>query len=183
MDLMEVLRTRRACREFTAEPVTKETIEDLIAAAVLAPSAMNLQPWAFAVVIGAARLHEMSGRARQAALEHFPKDSPLHGHLTDPSFEIFHGAAALIVICATGGETQAAEDCCLAAENLMLAARAKGLGTCWIGLARPWLARAEAKAELGIPATLMPVAPIILGHPTHLPAPTPRNAPRIFWAR
>ncbi|HVO01754.1 MAG TPA: nitroreductase [Candidatus Cybelea sp.] len=180
---MEALRTRRACREFTEEPIERSTIEDLIAAAILAPSAMNLQPWAFVVVNGAARLHAMSAEARRVALDHLPSSSPLRAHLAVPHFEIFHNAAALIVICATGGEQQAAEDCCLAAENLMLAAHAKGFGTCWIGLSRLWLGSREVKAELGIAPDLHPVAPIILGRPrTHPPA-TPRNAPKIIWAR
>jgi len=182
MELMEALRTRRACREFTAEPIDRPAIEELIGAAILAPSAMNLQPWAFAVVNGAARLHAMSAEAKRVALEHLPGSSPLRGHLTDAAFEIFHGAAALIVICATNVDQQASEDCCLAAQNLMLAAHANGFGTCWIGLSRFWLSSSKVKAELGISPDLHPVAPIILGRPKGRTPATPRKRPEIVWA-
>ncbi|WP_213774233.1 nitroreductase family protein [Bradyrhizobium sp. dw_78] len=183
MDLMEALRTRRAIREFTAEPVGDDLIKELIAAAILAPSSSNLQPWGFAVVLGGERLHALGTEAKSYAAAHLATDSPLHAHAVDPTFEIFHGAAALIVICAVNSETQSAEDCCLAGENLMLAAHAKGLGTCWIGLSRPWLNAPATKTELGIPAGWHPVAPIILGHRKTLPAPTAREKTIVLWCR
>lgn len=183
MDLMEALRTRRAVREFTTAPVGDDAIKELIAAAILAPSAVNLQPWGFAVVLGGERLHRLGVEAKSYAAAHLPTDSPLHAHAVDPAFEIFHGAAALIVISAVNDEPQSAEDCCLAGENLMLAAHAKGFGTCWIGLSRPWLNAAATKTELGIPAGWHPVAPIILGHRRTPPAPTPREKPTILWCR
>ncbi len=65
----------------------------------------------------------------------------------------------------------------------MLAAHARGLGTCWIGLSRPWLNEAAVKAELGIPEGWHPVAPIVLGHRTAVPAPTARDKPTIVWCR
>ncbi|MGX7871985.1 nitroreductase family protein [Mesorhizobium sp. ORM6] len=54
-------------------------------------------------------------------------------------------------MCAKNEERQSDEDCCLAGQNLMLAAHARGLGTCWIGLSRPWLTETSVKKELGIP--------------------------------
>ncbi len=65
----------------------------------------------------------------------------------------------------------------------MLAAHASGLGTCWIGLSRPWLNDPTVKTELGIPADWHPVAPIVLGHRRTLPPPTPREQPTIRWCR
>lgn len=183
MELMEALQTRRAIRDFTEEPVDAAVIADLVAAAILAPSAFNLQPWAFAVVNGAARLRELSERARQYQAVHLPAGSPLAGHLADTRFHLLHDAAALVVICATNGESQSAEDCCLAGENLLLAAHAMGLGACWVGLSRSWLELPDVKTELGIPADLNPVAPIVIGHPRTHPGPTPRHEPRIIWCR
>lgn len=183
MELMDALRTRRAVREFSAEPVDDVAVEELIGAAVLAPSAVNLQPWAFAVVQGPERLRALSAEARRYALAHLPAGSPLARLVADPAFEIFHGAAALVVICAIDDERQSSEDCCLAGENFMLAAHAKGLGTCWIGLSRAWLSEPSVKTELGIPAGWHPAAPIVLGHPMALPAPTAREKARIVWCR
>ncbi|KQU92421.1 hypothetical protein ASD12_05840 [Mesorhizobium sp. Root102] len=183
MELMEALRTRRAVREFTGVPVEEDVIEELIGAAILAPSAVNLQPWGFAVVQGVERLHGLSAEAKHHVQAHLPPGSPLAIHAADPAFAIFHGAAALVVICAINDESQSSEDCCLAGENFMLAAHARGLGTCWIGLSRPWLNDPAVKAKLGIPARWHAVAPIILGHRGTLPPPTPRGKARIVWSR
>ncbi|WP_245468868.1 MULTISPECIES: nitroreductase family protein [unclassified Mesorhizobium] len=142
---------------------------------------MNLQPWAFVVVSGSARLRGLSDEAKRYTIANLPKGSPLAGHPADKEFTIFHGAPALIIICASNAERQSDEDCCLAGQNLMLAAHARGLGTCWIGLSRPWLNETTVKKELGIPLALKPVAPIIISRAQKLPAATSRNEPQIIW--
>ncbi|HUN96680.1 MAG TPA: nitroreductase family protein, partial [Bradyrhizobium sp.] len=88
---------------------------------------------------------------------------------------------ALVIILATSDGPWAKEDCCLAAQNFMLAARAHGLGTCWIGLSRPWLDLASTKAELQIPERYRVVAPIILGHPKSWPETHGRNPAQVSW--
>jgi nitroreductase len=181
MDLLQGMRTRRACREFTDQAVSRKEMESLIEAAISAPSAMNRQPWAFAALLGTERLHELSTQAHKAALQYLLSDSPLRSHALDPHFELFHGAAALVVVCATDAQSQSSEDCCLAAENLMLAAHAIGLGSCWVGFARPWLSQEEVKRSLGIPAMLHPVAPIVVGHPKRNDQTAARNPPKIVW--
>lgn len=181
MDFLEGLRGRRACREFTGQPVSRDQIGHLIELACLAPSAMNRQPWAYVALQGPERLHELSTRAQKAALQFLLTDSPLRSHALDPHFELFHGAATLVVVCATDGESQSAEDCCLAGHTLMLAAHAMGLGTCWIGLARPWLSQDAVKRSLGIPALLHPVAPIVIGHPAGHNQISERNPAKIVW--
>jgi nitroreductase len=184
MDLMHAIYHRRAVREFKSAPVDREQIRFVIAAAVQAPSAMNRQPWSFVVVEDQAALARYSQHAKAHLLETVPESAPL-GHyrtlLAEPGFHIFYHAPALIVICATSAEEGAAEDCCLAAENLMLAAHGAGLGTCWIGFARGWLDLPEGRKELGIPAHYIPVAPIAIGHPkTEMPL-VPRRHPDILW--
>ncbi|MGX8013512.1 nitroreductase family protein [Mesorhizobium sp. ORM8.1] len=183
MGMMEALRTRRAVRSYTDEPIDNYLIRELVEAATLAPSAMNLQPWAFVVVNGSARLQGLSDEAKRYTIDNLPKGSPLAGHLADKEFKIFHDAPALIIICAKNEERQSDEDCCLAGQNLMLAAHARGLGTCWIGLSRPWLTETSVKKELGIPPALKPVAPIVVGRAQRLPTATPRNEPLIIWGR
>jgi nitroreductase len=101
--------------------------------------------------------------------------------LNDAKFDIFYHAPVLILLCATAVIPWAVEDCALAAENLMLAACAAKLGTCWIGFAQSWLATSEGKALLKLPAVYKPVAPIIVGHPKSTPPPVPRKEPEIRW--
>jgi nitroreductase len=71
-------------------------------------------------------------------------------------------------------------DCWLAAENLMLAACAMGLGTCCIGFAVPVLNAPDVKRELGIPADVTAVAPIIVGVPRDATPPVPRKGPDVL---
>ena len=188
MELNEAIEQRRATRDYTDQPLDKSTIMGLLRAAVWAPSAMNLQPWAFLVVQDRSALHRFSDAAKGHLLSTIVPSSPLANYramLTDRAFEIFYGAPTLIVVCTDGSPsteaTHATEDCCLAAENLMLAAHATGLGSCWIGFARPWLSTEAAKADLAMPKNWVPVAPIIVGHPRQAPPPSPRKAPSVIW--
>ncbi len=184
MDVIEAIYSRRAIREYTDEVPAKQTIEKLIRAASHAPSAMNRQPWAFAVVRGRSRLQTISDRAKALILKSTAADLALAGfrdRLTDATFDIFYGAPVLIIICATSAEPGASEDCALAAQNLMLAAHAMNLGSCWIGFARPWLNEKSAKTELGLPENYVPVAPVILGYPRGTPEVHPRREPEIVW--
>jgi nitroreductase len=188
MDIFEAIYTRRAVRDFTDEQVDRNDLLALIDAAIQAPSALGLQPWAFFVVQDKAALAHFSTAAKAHLLEHHATSAIIQRHkglLSDPSYDIFNGASTLIVISAEGGEeseiVSPADDCCLAAENLMLAARGKNLATCWIGFARPWLATSKAKTEVGMPRAWSPVAPVVVGHPRHLPPPPPRREPNIVW--
>jgi nitroreductase len=103
--------------------------------------------------------------------------------LSEPGFNIFYDAGMLIVICAQPLGSFGVADCWLAAENLMLAACAVGLGTCCIGFAVQMLNRPEVKAELGIPADVVVVAPIIVGRPSAETAGTTRKAPQVLCWR
>ena len=185
MELLEALYRRRSVRAYTSKPVDRSIVMMLLRAAVQAPSTENKQPWAFAIVQDAAFLRRYSDRAKAMLLATLEPGSPWtahRDHLADPDFNIFYDATTLIIVCAKPLGRSAAEDCCLAAENLMLAACGFGLGTCPIGFARPWLSRADVKDELGIPADYDPVFPVVVGHPREEPAPVMRHEPAIiFW--
>jgi nitroreductase len=184
MDLIFAIRNRRAVRDFAPEAVSRAAIADAIGAATMAPSAMNLQPWLFAVVEGAERLRELSTRAKAHLLATLDPASPAarhRDHLTDPAMNLFHDAPALVIVCARDGAAQSAEDCCLAAQNLMLRAFDLQLGTCWVGFARPYLDLPDSKAALGLPRHGAVVAPLALGHPRRQPPATSRHAPEIVW--
>jgi nitroreductase len=187
MELREAIYGRRAVRAYTAEPVPEELIRRLLDCAVQAPSAMNEQPWAFAIVEGAPLLDRLAARAKAYVLDTMPADGPLaqlRSAITEPDYHLFHHAAALIVLCARFDGPFVATDCALAAQNLMLAAHDLGLGTCWIGLARDWLGLPGVKAELGIPADHSPIAPIVVGKPAGPTAAHGHEPPRVVaWKR
>lgn len=183
MDLNDAIMARRSVREYTAEPVDEPTIRRLIDAAVHAPNAVNQQPWTFTVV----RDQSVLDRVSSAAKAHMQANMPAGVHsarfpmLGDPSFHIFYHAPVLILISAVAAGPWIVEDCALAAENLMLAARAAGLGSCWIGFAQGYLNTPEGKQALGLPAATVPVAPIIVGHPKGTPPAVARKEPEVRW--
>jgi len=184
MDLREAIYTRRAVREYTAEPVSESVIRDLIDAAIQAPTAVNLQPCSFCVIRDKSVLATVSREAKAHMVKTTPVGLMSHHFnevLNNPTFDIFYHAPVLILISTVAEIPWAIEDCSLAAENLMLAARAARLGSCWIGFAQGWLGTPDGKALLKLPTAYKPVAPIIVGHPKAAPPPVPRKEPEIRW--
>jgi nitroreductase len=183
MELKDGITLRRAVRDYTAAAVDRKRVEALLALAVLAPSARNRQPWAFAVLDDRSRIDDYALRAQQHLLDTVSAAElgELRAELLAPGFSIFYRAPVLLLVLAQSAASQDVEDCCLAAQTLMLAARDAGLGTCWIGLGRPWLNLPSTLAELGLPAGCHVVAPIVLGHPARWPEPHGRKPPEIRW--
>ena len=183
MEVMEAIYWRRSIRRFEDRGVERPIIEELLEAAVQAPSAHNTQPWSFVVVQQRERLKSLSSRARASLVkEHWddPRMDPYRNLLSNQEFDIFYGAPLLIVVCAEDDPIMPVEQCFLAAGNLMLAAQDRGLGTCCIGWALPFLSRPEVKAELNIPEAVAPALPIIVGWPQETPESTPRHSPKIL---
>lgn len=184
MDISVAILGRRSIREYSAQPVKGPTIRRLIDAAVHAPNAVNRQPWTFTVVRDRGLLDRVSRDAKAHMLRTMPA-GPQAAHfrslLGDLSFQIFYHAPVLILISAAAAGPWIVEDCALAAENLMLAAYAAGLGTCWIGFAQCFLNTPDGKDALGLPGACVPVAPIILGYPRATPPAVQHNAPEIQW--
>lgn len=184
MDLINALETRRSVRKYEARPVEREVIEKLVQLATQAPSAMNAQPWVFAVFSDKARLEEISTRAKAIVLEgmhEHPALEKYRGALSKRAFNIFYNAPVLVVIYAKPEGPEPETDSCLAAQNFMLAAHNEGLGTCWIGFAKYLLDSAEFKAEVGIPAEYVAAAPMILGYPAVEHPPVPRKTPEVYY--
>jgi len=171
MNVSEAIFSRRSVRAYAPRAVEEATLRQLLRAAVQAPSAMNAQPWLFAVVQDAGQLKRYSDRAKALLLELWagePKALRYAELLRERSFNIFYTDA----------------DCWLAAQNLMLAACDAGLGTCCIGFALPVLNTPEVKAELGFPDAGAIVAALIVGYPSAIPDPVPRGPPQVaFWKR
>ncbi len=184
MNVDEAISGRRSVREYTTQGIDEHTIRHFINAAILAPSAVNQQPWTFTVVRDQDLLDRISRDAKAHMLVTMP-ESPQSDHfrslLNDPNFQIFYHAPVLILISAEAPGPWIVEDCALAAENLMLAACAAGLGTCWIGFAQSFLNTPEGKKALDLPAGWVPVAPVIVGHPKNVPPPVPRKEPKVRW--
>jgi nitroreductase len=186
LSALDVIYSRRSVRAYTQEKVPESTVRSLIDAAVQAPTALGTPSSSFVVVQNQrslARLSELSKTlwGEQASTHperflhlRFDAGEEFLARLSDPHFDIFHGATTLIVICARGTEWWETAGCWMAAENLMLAASALGLGTCCIGAAVDALNTAEIRLELAISPNLTAVAPIVVGMPAAQSAPMER---------
>jgi nitroreductase len=187
MTVLDAIWKRRAIRRYSSKSVEEQVVHALLDAAVQAPSAMNLQPWSFAVIQQTKLLQKLSDQAKDFLLKD-PKWKAASEHgklpLADPEFDIFYGATTLIVICAKAEGFSPTADCYLAGQNLMLAAYSMGLGTCPIGFARDVLQNKSWTKNLEIPEDSIPVFPIIVGYPLGATPTVKRDPPHILsWIR
>lgn len=147
MDALEALFTRRSIRKYTDEPVSDEDLTTILEAGMNAPSANNRQPWQFVVVDDREKLNAIMD--------------------VHPYSRMLAEAPVAIIVCGdtTVSENYWEQDCSAATENILIAARALGLGTCWLGVT-PNAQRTPAIAELfGLPDPVKPLNVIALGHP------------------
>ncbi len=185
LTIFETILARRSVRSYRTENLDRSIIRTLLEAAVRAPTAVHEEPWAFVIVQDRQLLHRLSESAKPLFTEEVRRaGKERSGHafdfFTHPDFNIFYDAGTLIVICARSIGPFVSADCWLAAENLMLAACAMGLGTCVIGSALPALNLSKTRAELSIPDEYTVVAPIIVGHPSGDTPATSRQEPLVL---
>ncbi len=186
--IMDAIYRRRAVRSYMPERLDEATIHTLLYASVQAPTALHGEPWAFAILQDKALLNRLSEDAKQRVRrEASDSDSSEARHALDyvnrPDFNVFYNASTLIVIYGKLTGPFVAADCWLAAQNLMLAAYASGLGTCVIGFAASTLNAPEWKKDLGIPEEYVAYAPIIVGKPGGYTPPTLRKPPDVLTWR
>lgn len=170
MTVFETILARRSVRRYKARKVDRTTINILLEAAVRAPTAIHQEPWAFVIIQDTQLLRSLSDQAKPMFVAEMQTQGlERAGHsfdiFTNPSFNVFYDASTLILICGKTAAPSHTADCWLAAENLMLAACAMGLGTCVIGSALAALNTPETKIELNVPEKFSVVAPIVVGYP------------------
>jgi nitroreductase len=183
--IFETILARRSVRRFKTKKVDRSTISNLLEAAIMAPTAIHQEPWAFIIIQDKNMLKDLSEHAKHVFLANIHQHWSQHPDdkldiFDSPDFNIFYNANTLIVICGKTSSPFFIADCWLAAENLMLAACAMDLGTCVIGSAIPVFNVPEVRAKLKIPDGYTVVAPIILGYPDEEIAPNFRKSPVVF---
>jgi nitroreductase len=149
MDAMDAILSRRSIRKYTKQPVSDETIKELLEAAMSAPSAGNEQPWHFVVI------------NEREILDEIPKFHPysrMLGH-----------APVAILVC---GDKQLekyegywVQDCSAATQNILLAVQAKGLGAVWLGVYPIEDRVVGLRRLLNIPEHVTPFSLISIGYP------------------
>jgi nitroreductase len=143
----------------------------------------RIPPWSCVVIKDKEVLNRLSKVAKANSLkivESIPAFAAFRSRFANPEFHLFYHAPVMIIILGRKDNQIAVYDCTLAAENLMLAACAKGIGTCWV----EWTKNAEQDRELisdlGITDDYMMVAPIAMGYPAEIPETPARMAPHVL---
>ena len=151
--LLTVVRSRHSIRKYTQDSIPEQDVQELLAAAIQAPSAGNRQPWMFYVVKN-------------------PGSNPAFVEAAGYGNSFVGNAPLAIVVCAEparsaerykerGTTLYCLQDTAAAVEHILLAAAAMGYGTCWIGA----FSEEGIAKVLGLPDTLRPVAIIPVGVP------------------
>lgn len=183
--MIDAIYHRRAVRDYQPQKINQTTIHRLLEAAVQAPTAMHEEPWSFGIIQDINLLNSLSDSAKVILRSELQGNDSLQAkHMLDfvrqPDFHVFYNASTLIVIYSKIQGQFVVADCWLAAENLMLAAFAKGLGTCVIGFAVSALNTPEWKAKLDVPTEMTAIAPIIVGVPAGETPTVARKQPQII---
>lgn len=149
---------RRSIRSYRTDPVPEEKLEAVVKAGLMAPSAMNQQSWHFVAISG-----KGAERYRTYCIEKLGRDP-------------YYGAPAVILVFGKKDAIAPVCDGSLAIGNLLLAAKALGLGSCWIHCVNDLFKEEAAAAEWGVPAGYRPVGSVALGFPAgEAPAAKPRK--------
>ncbi len=167
METKEAIYARRSIRQYQDKSVEKEKLELLLKAAMAAPTAMNIQPWEFVVII------------EPENLEKIRSVSPLGRY----------NAPAAIVVC---GNTSFfkhpmasrfwVQDCSAATENILLQAVELGLGAIWVGIHPITLFTKRISKILELPSHVLPLNVIYIGYPgEEKPPRTQFNPDRVYW--
>jgi nitroreductase/NAD-dependent dihydropyrimidine dehydrogenase PreA subunit len=193
--LVNLMGSRRSCRNYTDQPVDRALLEDLVKIGILAPSGSNCQPWTFTVLPDRAAV----SRLGQEVGDFFRKTNRMaekgwlrwglkligkpalddyyrhHYRTVQMGLEawdkgerdmLFHGATAAILVAARNDASCPSEDALLATGQILLAAHAMGLGTCLIGFVIEAMRRDRSIVRrLGIPDQETAFAVIGLGWP------------------
>ena len=179
-DFLELIRTRRSVRRYESRPVSAELVEQLLEAAVWAPSAHNRQPWRFVVVTGDATKRRLAAAMGERLRRDLAADGvrpELIERDAARSFARITAAPLLILVCLTLADmdtypderrarneaVMAGQSTAMAGQNLLLAAHALGLGACW--LCAPLFCPGVVRETLALPDDWQPQGLVTAGYP------------------
>jgi len=161
MEVFEAIKSRRSIRKYTKDPVPEDLIVKILDAGRWAPSASNRQPWSFIVL----KDEEVRRKIAEATTYgKFLAEAPL----------------GIAVVVDPQASTHPVEDGAIAAQNMLLAAHALGLGACWIGSYNSFYEE-KIKTILSIPKNKRLLSIISIGFPAESPTKTRKELRQIVF--
>lgn len=168
--VIENIMTRASVRQFTSQPISKDTLDILVKAGMAAPSAMDKRPWAFVVVTDRSILDALNDNHPYANLKTATAAIVVCGNLKKASDDL--------------NKDYWVQDCSAASENILLAAHAYGLGAVWCGVYPNPDRVPPIKEVLNIPDYMIPLNIITLGYPAETPQPKDKwNADDVIYQK
>lgn len=190
MNILSLIQSRRSIRQYQQKPVPKELLEQVVTAGIWAPSAMNEQPWRFAVVTNPAVRQTLTAEAKtelkkflqteEAQKQYGDAVSRFMARAESAEDTIFYGAPVVIFVIQTKAGADHF-DCGLAAENMLLCAHGLGLGTVPVGLATPMNNSKIVRDKLNLKTDEKIVIAIALGYPDEAPEVHERKGEGVRW--
>ena len=188
--LYRIIQERRSIRRFDGSAIPPETLQRVLEAATKAPSAHNRQPWRFVIITALEDKRSLANALGEELREDRLADGDDPGQIekdVTQSIERITNAPVVVIACLsmeamdvypderrkTAEYIMAVQGVSMAAQNLLLAAHAEGLGACW--LCAPLFTKDEVREELSLPDGWDPQGLIILGYPAEAGKKRPRR--------
>ena len=188
METIEAIMTRRSVRKYKKEQIPDEVLAEILKAGTYAPSALALQPWAFVVIQDQGFLNRVSEYCKPIMISlmmdaHDGMSDAFRALLESPGYSIYYHAPTVIMVIGRTGSRFREIDCSLCAENMMLAAHALGIDSCWIGSTEVAYDNKEIMAGFHIPEGYSPVGSIVFGYPDEKPMVHDKQPAQVTWIR
>lgn len=177
-ETIKVLLERRSVRAYEDKPVSREELDTIVQCGLYAATAMGIQPWHFSVVTDRKVLDAISAANAVAVLDDPNAPDSLKDSARSGEFDSFRGAPAAILVSGENGNDMTIADCANATQNMAVAAKALGLGSCYIASFKLCLNApngAELKKQAGIPEGYIPYFALAIGHAAEAPEAAPRR--------
>ncbi len=185
--VLEAIYNRRSTRSYMEKQVEREKLDQVLDAAIWAPSGSNSQTWLFTAIQNKEVLHKINDLVKEGFKEWIPDDdypakSRSKINSQKENYNFYYEAPSLIIASNKKSYTNAIADCVLGLENIFLAAESLGLGSCYINQLH-WLSEDQGirtyLEELGIPKDHMICGAAALGYTKKETKRLPRKEGRI----
>ena len=131
-ETLKNIAKRYTCRDFKGMPLTEGQIEELVKAALAAPSARNLQPWHVIMVTDKALIDELDAEGMDLLSK--SEDRSTYEHMMSRGGKLFYNAPCMAIVLSDGSKWGTLDSGILC-QNVVIAAESMGLGTCIVGMA------------------------------------------------
>jgi nitroreductase len=146
---IKTIKNRRSVRQYLPEQIKDSELDEILDAAIYAPTGHNDQPWHFTVIQNPDLIDEINIGAKKVMASMDMDWISKLGQMEN--FHIFHRAPTVVIVSGRKDATTPLVDCSAAVQNMLLAAESMDIGSCWIGFAKFYFMNPENQKKFKIP--------------------------------